>query len=103
MVDREDDLVIGVRSSAILFGRADRAIIAALQAAALAGLSLVGLMGSLGRWYWAGLVVAVVLAVHEQRLIRDRDPARCFRAFLNNNLFGFAVFAGIALDYLFRA
>jgi 4-hydroxybenzoate polyprenyltransferase len=101
MVDREDDLVIGVRSSAILFGRADRAIICALQAAALVGLALVGLMGSLGRWYWAGLAVAAVLAVRQQWLIRGRDPALCFRAFLNNNLFGLAVFAGILLHYLF--
>jgi 4-hydroxybenzoate polyprenyltransferase len=103
MVDREDDLVIGVRSSAILFGRADRAIVAALQAAALAGLSLVGIMASLGRWYWAGLAVAAALAAHQQWLIRDREPDACFRAFLNNNLFGLAVFAGILLHYLFAA
>jgi len=102
MVDREDDLVIGIRSSAILFGRADRLIIAALQAGALGGLGLVGWMGGLGRWYWVGLAAAAVLAVHQQRLIRHREPAACFRAFLNNNLFGLVVFAGIALDYLFR-
>jgi len=101
MVDREDDLVIGIRSSAILFGRADRAIVAALQAGAIAGLAAVGLMNSLGRWYWYGLVVAAALAAHQQWLIRDRDPERCFRAFLGNNLFGLAVFAGILLDYLF--
>ena len=101
MVDREDDLVIGIRSSAILFGRADRAIVALLQAAALAGLAIVGLMNSLGRWYWYGLVVAAALAAHQQWLIRERDPDRCFRAFLGNNLFGLAVFAGILLDYLF--
>ncbi len=101
MVDREDDLVIGIRSSAILFGRADRAIVAVLQAGALCGLSLVGRMCGLGRWYWYGLLVAAVLAVHQQWLIRARDPDRCFRAFLNNNLFGLAVFAGILLDYLF--
>jgi 4-hydroxybenzoate polyprenyltransferase len=59
-------------------------------------------MIGLGRWYWAGLAAAAVLAVHQQFLIRDREPAACFRAFLNNNLFGLAVFAGIALDYLFR-
>jgi 4-hydroxybenzoate polyprenyltransferase len=103
MVDREDDVVIGIRSSAILFGRHDRLIIAALQAGAIGGLALVGWMSALGRWYWAGLLAATLLAVHQQVLIRDRDPAACFRAFLNNNLFGLAVFAGIALDYLFRA
>ena len=102
MVDREDDLVIGVRSSAILFGRADRAFIAALQSAALCGLALVGWMSELGRWYWAGLAVAAMLAAHQQFLIRNREPAACFRAFLNNNLLGLALFAGLALDYLFR-
>ena len=101
MVDREDDLVIGIRSSAILFGRADRAIVAALQAGAIGGLALTGLMSGLGRWYWGGLGVAALLALHQQWLIRDRDPDRCFRAFLGNNLFGLAVFAGILLDYLF--
>jgi 4-hydroxybenzoate polyprenyltransferase len=101
MVDREDDLVIGVRSSAILFGRADRLIIGALQVGALAGLAFVGLLCGLGHWYWTGLAAAAALAIHQQRLIRDRDPDACFRAFLNNNLFGLAVFAGILLHYLF--
>ena len=101
MVDRDDDLVIGIRSSAILFGRADRLIIGALQASALCGLALVGLMAALGRWYWAGLAVAAALAIRQQVLIRARDPDQCFRAFLNNNLFGLVVFAGILLHYLF--
>jgi 4-hydroxybenzoate polyprenyltransferase len=101
MVDRDDDLVIGIRSSAILFGRADRLIIGALQASALCGLALVGLMAALGRWYWVGLAVAAALAVRQQLLIRARDPDQCFRAFLNNNLFGLVVFAGILLHYLF--
>jgi 4-hydroxybenzoate polyprenyltransferase len=103
MVDREDDLVIGVRSSAILFGRHDRLIVAALQVGALAGLTLAGWMSGLGRWYWAGLAAAALLATYQQFLIRDREPAACFRAFLNNNLFGLVVFAGIALDYVFRS
>jgi 4-hydroxybenzoate polyprenyltransferase len=102
MVDREDDLVIGIRSSAILFGRADRLVIGALQLGALAGLGLVGWMSDFGHWYWAGIAAATALVVHQQVLIKDREPAACFRAFLNNNLFGLAVFAGIALDYLFR-
>jgi 4-hydroxybenzoate polyprenyltransferase len=103
MVDREDDLVIGIRSSAILFGRADRLVICVLQAGALAGLWLAGSLAGLGRWYWAGLGLAAAFAVYQQWLIKDREPGACFRAFLNNNLFGLAVFAGIALDYLFRA
>jgi 4-hydroxybenzoate polyprenyltransferase len=103
MVDREDDLLIGVRSSAILFGRADRLIIGALQAGALGGLALVGLMCGFGRWYWTGLAAAAALAVYQQALIRDRDPDACFRAFLNNNLFGLVVFAGVLLHYLFAA
>jgi 4-hydroxybenzoate polyprenyltransferase len=101
MVDREDDLVIGIRSSAILFGRADRLIIATLQAGALGGLAVVGLLRGLGRWYWIGLAAAAALALYQQVLIRHREPGACFRAFLNNNLFGLVVFAGLLLHYLF--
>lgn len=103
MVDREDDLVIGIRSSAILFGRADRVIVAGLQGATLLLLACAGYLAGLGRWYWLGLAIAVVASLHQQILIRKRDPADCFRAFLNNNLFGLAVFGGILLDYLFRS
>jgi len=103
MVDREDDLLIGIRSSAILFGRLDRLVIAALQVGALAGLALVGWMAALGRGYRVGLAVAGLLALRQQVLISGREPSACFRAFLNNNLFGLVVFAGIALDYLFRS
>jgi 4-hydroxybenzoate polyprenyltransferase len=102
MVDREDDLVIGIRSSAILFGRADRGIIALLQLGSLAGLALVGYMSHLDRWYWTGLATAATFAVYQQYLIRNRNPSDCFRAFLNNNLFGLAIFGGILLDYVFR-
>ena len=102
MVDRDDDLALGVHSSAILFGRWDRAAIAAMQLACLAALTVVGRMSDFGRWYWLGLIGAAALAVWQQWLIRARDPTACFRAFLNNNAFGAAVFAGIALDYLFR-
>ncbi len=101
MVDREDDLVIGIRSSAILFGRADRGIVAGLQLGALAFLALAGWLAGLRHWYWLGLAVAAAMAVRQQLLIRHRDPADCFRAFLNNNLFGLAVFGGILFDYLF--
>jgi 4-hydroxybenzoate polyprenyltransferase len=102
MVDRDDDLALGVHSSAILFGRADLAAIAVMQVASLAALVTVGRLSSLGGWYWLGLIGAAALVVWQQWLIRTRDPAACFRAFLSNNAFGAAVFAGIALDYLFR-
>jgi 4-hydroxybenzoate polyprenyltransferase len=102
MVDREDDLKLGVRSSAILFGRADRVAVAILQVATLASLVAVGWMIGLGRWYWLGLLTAAALAVWQQWLIRDREPAACFQAFLNNNYFGMAVFVGLALHYHFR-
>ena len=95
MVDREDDLRIGVKSSAILFGRHDRLITALLQAATLALLAWVG--RHLDAWFWAGLLVAAALAAWQQWLIRAREPAACFRAFLNNAWFGAAVFAGFAL------
>jgi 4-hydroxybenzoate polyprenyltransferase len=102
MVDREDDLELGVRSSAILFGRADRAAIAALQLASLALLLVVGRMSGLGHWYWLGLLAATAFAAWQLWLIRDRDPQASFRAFLNNNYFGLVVFLGLALHYLFR-
>ena len=102
MVDREDDLAIGVRSSAVLFGRADRIVVALMQLGSLALLAIVGQLSALGRWYWLGLGVAATLALREQWLIRDREPTACFQAFLNNNYLGMAVFAGIALDYFFR-
>ncbi len=101
MVDREDDLRIGVKSTAILFGRADRAVIAVCQVAVLALLVAAGGRAGLGGWFHAGLLVAAGLALWQQWLIRERRPADCFRAFLNNNAFGLAIFCGIALDYVF--
>jgi 4-hydroxybenzoate polyprenyltransferase len=103
MVDREDDLRIGVKSTAILFGRADRAVIGLCQAGMIGLMALVGERAALGSWYAAGLVAAVSLALWQQYLIRSREPAACFRAFLNNNALGLAIFCGIAADYLFPA
>jgi 4-hydroxybenzoate polyprenyltransferase len=99
MVDREDDLRIGVRSTAILFGAADRFMVGLLQAGALLVLALLGIRLQLGIGFHAGLAAAAAFAIFQQYLIRARDPARCFRAFLNNNWFGAAVFAGLALHY----
>ena len=102
MVDREDDLRIGVRSTAILFGDSDRHIIAVLQAMTLLALALVGRRAHLGGWYVGGLVVAAALFVRQLWLIRRRERDACFRAFLNNHYVGMAVFIGILLDYQFR-
>ena len=102
MVDREDDMKIGVRSSAILFGDADRAVIGIMQLMTLLALWLVGHDLVLGVWYHGGLASAACFSLYEQWLLRERNPDRCLRAFLNNNYVGMAVFIGIALDYLFR-
>ena len=103
MVDREDDIRIGVKSTAILFAEADRAIIGAIQATFLVVLVLVGQKLQLGAYYYTGLAVAASLMAYQQYLIKDRQPERCFRAFLNNNWLGMAVFAGIFLHYFSRA
>jgi 4-hydroxybenzoate polyprenyltransferase len=101
MVDRDDDIKIGVRSTAILFGDSDRHIIAVLQVMTLLSLYLVGRMIHLGFWYDAGLWAGAAFFVYQLWLIRARDREACFRAFLNNNYFGMAVFVGMALEYLF--
>jgi len=102
MVDREDDRKLGIRSSAILFGDADRFIIGVLQLMALLAMWLVGRELELGLWYGLGIASAALFALYEQMLIRQRRPQDCFRAFLNNNYFGMSIFIGIALEYLFR-
>lgn len=99
MADREDDLKIGVKSTAILFGDADRLIVAILQGLVLFGLLLLGQQLSLGAAYHAGLLAALGFALYQQYLIRNRDPARCFQAFLNNSWLGGAVFVGLLLDF----
>ena len=101
MVDRDDDLKIGVRSTAILFGDSDRHIIAVLQIMTLLSLYLVGGIIHMGYWYDAGLWAGAAFFVYQLWLIRGRDREACFRAFLNNNYFGMAVFIGMALEYQF--
>jgi len=101
MVDREDDLKIGIKSTAILFGEADRVVIGMLQFLVLAGLWRAGHLADLGLFFDLGLLVAAGLALYQQYLIKDRERSKCFQAFLNNNWFGAAVFAGIALEYLY--
>ena len=100
MVDREDDLKIGVKSTAIRFGVRDKQIIGYLQLALLAVLVGIGLLTGRGWIYYLGLFVAAWLALYQQYLIRDRKPEECFKAFLNNNAFGLVVFCGLLLDYL---
>ena len=99
MVDREDDLALGVKSTAILFGESDRRIIGVIQLMLLVCLLMIGHQAGLGPYYYAGVLAAGGLAVYQQYLIRYRDREGCFRAFLNNNWFGAAVFAGMLLDY----
>ena len=100
MEDRPDDLQVGVRSTAILFGHWDRVIIGGLQLAALALMAWVGVRLGFGGWYAAGLAGAVAFGVYQQWLIRNRERGPCLRAFLNNQWLGGAVFAGIVLEYL---
>jgi len=102
MSDREEDLKLGIQSTAILFGEMDVAIIAGLQAVLLAGLGLLGRSAELGLWFWVGLAAAAGFGLRQLWLIRGRDSAACLAAFWNNAWFGGAIFAGILLDYLFR-
>ena len=100
MVDREDDLKIGIKSTAILFGQYDRLMIALLQLSSLICLYLAGQAFELGVYYNASLVVSAALFGYHQYLIRECKPDECFRAFLHNNWVGMAIFAGVALNYL---
>ncbi|MHB8728143.1 MAG: 4-hydroxybenzoate octaprenyltransferase [Sulfuricaulis sp.] len=99
MVDRDDDLRVGVKSTAILFGKYDRRMVFVFHVLALILLGLTGAQGGLGLRYYAGLAGAFGFALYQQRLMRTRTREGCFRAFLNNNWFGAAVFAGLLLNY----
>ena len=103
MVDRDDDRRIGIRTSALTFGRFDVLAVALCYTIYLAGMAWVGIEKKLGGVYFASLVVAAGFAAYHVYLIRDRDRDKCFRAFLNNHWLGFAVFAGVALDYAYRS
>jgi 4-hydroxybenzoate polyprenyltransferase len=102
MVDRDDDLKIGVKSTAVLFGRHDRLIIALLQLATLVVMLWVGQIEQLGLWYWLGLAGAATLFVYQQCLIRARERMPCFRAFLNNHYAELLVLLGLILEYALR-
>lgn len=102
MVDREDDIKIGVKSMAILFGETDRFFIGIMQLLFLLVLLLIGIQLEYGNYYYWSLVLTLLLFVYHQYLIRNRHAGDCFRAFLNNNWVGTAVFAGIVLNYLYN-
>ncbi|HEY9134187.1 MAG TPA: 4-hydroxybenzoate octaprenyltransferase [Pseudomonadales bacterium] len=101
MVDRDDDIRIGVKSTAILFGDADKLIIGILQISALLCLVLLGVQLKFGWFYYSGLILAAALFGYQQFIVRERDKAQCFKAFLNNNWVGMVIFFGIALQYAF--
>lgn len=100
MADRDDDLRAGIKSTAILFGEADRVLIGILQGLMLLGLLLLGQDVGAGYAFYAGVGVATGLGLYQQYLIRHREPAGCFQAFLNNNWLGAAIFAGLVVNYL---
>ena len=103
MVDRDDDLKIGIKTSAITFGHFDVMGIMLCHAGFLSIMIGIGLMQKLGLAYYVGLIAASGLIIYQYRLIRKRDPVLCFRAFLHNNWVGAVVFAGIVLGYLTEA
>jgi 4-hydroxybenzoate polyprenyltransferase len=103
MVDRDDDVKLGLKSSAILLGRFDVAGVMIAHALFLGAMTAIGRWQRLDAFYFAGLAVAAGLALYQYWLIRGRDRARCFRAFRNNNWVGLAVFTGLALDLHFRS
>jgi len=102
MVDRADDLKVGMKSTAILFGDVDLFVIAGLQALMLLALILVGLLAKLGVWYYASVFIAGGLMAYHLWLARDRQPAGCFAAFLHNHHIGLVIFIGILLHYTFN-
>lgn len=100
MVDRDDDIQIGVKSTAILFADNDRLIIGVIQGLLIFTLIMTGIKAAMGFSYYLALAAASGLIVYQQYLIKDRQPALCFSAFLNNNWFGAIIFLGILLNYL---
>jgi len=101
MVDRDDDLKVGTKSTAILFGDADLFVIGGLQLLMLVALVFIGDMAELGFWYYGSIALAAMLMAWHQWLARDRQAAGCFRAFLHNHYIGMIIFIGIVLHYTF--
>jgi 4-hydroxybenzoate polyprenyltransferase len=103
MVDRDDDILLGLHSSALLFGKYDVAAVMACYAIALFLLAIAGLMTGAGIFYFIGLILCEGLALYHYHLIKQRQRDGCFKAFLHNNWFGAVIFSGIALDYMARS
>jgi len=99
MADIKDDLKIGLKSTAILFGEADKLIIGILQALLILNLIFIGQQSELGLYYYLSLFIGTGFMIYQQYLIKDRKPEDCFKAFLNNNWFGLIIFLGIFIDY----
>ena len=100
MVDREDDLKVGIKSTAILFGRFDRQIIGLFQFAALSCFIMAGLSADRGLVFGLGIITFIGFSLYQQKLIFARERAPCFKAFLNNNWAGLALFVALGVDYL---
>ena len=99
LVDRDDDLLLGLKSTAILFGRWDAAAFATLQLLTLAALAAFGWLQAAGAFYWLGLAAAAFFAGRQMLWVRTRERPLCLRAFVDNHWLGFSVFAGIACDF----
>jgi len=99
MVDREDDIRAGIKSTAILFDDTDRVIIGVIQLIVLLTLIMIGFRLDMGMFYYASVAIAGILSIYQQFLIKDRLPENCLKAFTNNNWIGAAIFAGIYLNY----
>jgi 4-hydroxybenzoate polyprenyltransferase len=99
MVDRNDDVHLGIHSSALFFGKYDVVAVMICYAITLLLLAIAGLMTGLGIAYFGGLIVAEGIAFYHYQLIKNRDREKCFAAFVHNNWFGAAVFAGLVTDY----
>jgi 4-hydroxybenzoate polyprenyltransferase len=102
MVDRNDDLKLGLRSTAILFGRHDVVAVMTCHAAFLLLVAYVGYRAAFGVLFYLGIVAAVGFVIYQYRLIRGREREGCFKAFMNNNWLGAAIFVGIVTDYAWR-
>ena len=99
VVDRDDDINIGVKSTAIIFGRATRSLIGLFHTLCLTLLIVAGLMAQRGTFYYCGISIAALLALYQQHLMRDNSNESYFKSFLHNNYFGAVIFAGLIMDY----